>query len=73
MAWKALEAAERANGGQLLMRGPKETGPAGNSCFISLWSGQRVVGEFARDHLSRLFNWAVQPVTNVRGEEAFGG
>jgi hypothetical protein len=31
------------------------------------------VGEFASDHLSWLFNWAVQPVTNVRGEEAFGG
>ena len=76
MAWKALDSAERADGGQLLMRDPKETALAGNSCFISLWSvpaAQRRVGEFARDHLSWLFNWAVQPVTNVRGEEAFEG
>jgi len=36
MAWKALEAAERANGGQLLMRDPKETALAANSCLISL-------------------------------------
>ena len=38
MAWRVLEAAESANGGQLLMRDPKETAIAANSCFISLGS-----------------------------------